>query len=57
MHWQLKYVKRLKKKSFFYRDHKDHIVLAVKHVFTEKELPISQRLGIIACLPKDDKPR
>lgn len=46
-----------KRRSFFCRDLKDHIVTAVKHVFTEKELPISQRLGIITCVPKDDKPR
>lgn len=26
-------------------------------IFSKKELPISQRLGIISCLPKGDKPR
>lgn len=43
--------------KFFWRDLKDHIVLAVNHIFANRELPISQRLGIIICLPKGDKPR
>lgn len=43
--------------KFFWRDLKDHIVLAVNHIFANRELPISQRLGIITCLPKGDKPR
>ena len=43
--------------KFFWKDIKNHIVAAVNHIFKKKELPISQRLGIITCLPKGDKPR
>lgn len=38
-------------------DPKNHIVSAVNHIFKKKDLPISQRLGIITCLPKGYKPR
>ena len=30
---------------------------AIHCIYRKKELPISQRLGIISCLPKEDKPR
>lgn len=43
--------------KFFWKDFKHYIVSAVNHIFVKKELPISQRLGIITCLPKGDKPR
>jgi hypothetical protein len=43
--------------KFFWRDLKNYIVLAVNYIFEKRELPISQRLGIITCLPKGDKPR
>jgi hypothetical protein len=41
----------------FWRDLKNYIVLAVNYIFEKRELPISQILGIITCLPKGDKPR
>ena len=43
--------------KFFWNDLKTHITKAVQHIFQCKHLPISQRLGIISCLPKGDKPR
>lgn len=43
--------------KFFWKDFKHYIVSVVNHIFVKKELPISQRLGIITCLPKGDKPR
>ena len=33
------------------------MAIAITCIFYKKELPISQRLGIISCLPKGDKPR
>jgi hypothetical protein len=30
---------------------------SINQIFLQKQLPISQRLGIISCLPKGDKPR
>ena len=30
---------------------------AIHCIYRKKDLPISQRLGIISCLPKGDKPR
>ena len=35
--------------KFFWNDLKDFLVRAVNDVFTNKKLPISQRLGIITC--------
>lgn len=43
--------------KFFWSDLKAYITKAVQHIFLSKHLPISQRLGIITCLPKGDKPR
>ena len=43
--------------KFFWNDLKDFLVRAVNDVLTNKKLPIPQRLGIITCLPKGDKPR
>ena len=43
--------------SFFWKDLKLFIIKAINCIFYKKELPISQRLGIISCLPKGDKPR
>jgi exonuclease III len=43
--------------KFFWSDLKGYITKAVQHIFLCKHLPISQRLGIISCLPKGDKPR
>ena len=43
--------------KFFWNDIKYYIVRAINCIFLKKELPISQRLGIISCLPKGDKPR
>ena len=34
-----------------------YMLSAIQCIFEHKELPISQRLGIISCLPKGDKPR
>ena len=34
-----------------------HIMRAINCIYRKKELPISQRLGIISCIPKGDKPR
>lgn len=42
---------------FFGKDIKNYVVRAINCIFLKKELPISQRLGIISCLPKGDKPR
>lgn len=43
--------------KFFWKDLKLFILNAINLIFLKKELPISQRLGIISCLPKGDKPR
>ena len=43
--------------KFFWSDLKDFLVRAINDVFVNRKLPVSQRLGIIACLPKGDKPR
>lgn len=43
--------------KFFWKDLKLFILNAINFIFLKKELPISQRLGIISCLPKGDKPR
>ena len=43
--------------KFFWSDLKHFILEAINCIFTKKELPITQRLGIISCLPKGDKPR
>lgn len=43
--------------KFFWNDLKIYIAKAVQHIFLCKHLSISQRLGIISCLPKGDKPR
>ena len=43
--------------KFFWKDLKLFVVKAINCIFYNKELPISQRLGIISCLPKGDKPR
>ena len=43
--------------KFFWKDIKNFVVRAINCIFLRKELPISQRLGIISCLPKGDKPR
>ena len=37
---------------------KDHfIVRSINHSFVKGELSITQREGIITCIPKDNKPR
>ena len=41
----------------FWSDLKDFLVRAINDVFVNRKLPVSQRLGIITCLPKGDKPR
>lgn len=43
--------------NFFWKDLKHFVVRAINCIFFKKELPISQRLGVISCLPKGDKPR
>lgn len=43
--------------KFFWSDIRNYVVRAINCIFLKKELPISQRLGIISCLPKGDKPR
>lgn len=43
--------------NFFWNDLKYFIISAINDIFIQKQLPISQRLGIISCLPKGDKPR
>ena len=43
--------------KFFWKDLSTIIVRAVNDAFLKNQLPISQRLGIISCLPKGDKPR
>lgn len=43
--------------KFFWVDLKEFILKSINCIFSKKELPISQRLGIISCLPKGDKPR
>jgi hypothetical protein len=43
--------------KFFWKDLKGYILRAITCIFDKKVLPISQRLGIIACIPKGDKPR
>ena len=43
--------------KFFWNDLKTYIMSAIHCIYRKKELPISQRLGIISCLPKGDKPR
>lgn len=43
--------------KFFWIDLKFYIVSAVNCIFSKKELPITQRLGVISCLPKGNKPR
>lgn len=42
---------------FFRADRKNYITKAIKQIFLSGELPLSQRLGVILCLPKGDKPR
>ena len=39
----------------FWRYLKWIVVGAIKEIYTNKELPLSQRLGIIALIPKSDK--
>lgn len=43
--------------KFFWKNLKLFILNAINFIFLKKELPISQRLEIISCLPKGDKPR
>ena len=43
--------------KFFWSDLKEFIFKSINCIFSKKELPISQRLGIISCLPKGEKPR
>ena len=43
--------------KFFWSDIKYFVVRAINCIFRKGELPITQRLGIISCLPKGDKPR
>lgn len=43
--------------KFFWNDLKIYITSAINHIFVHGQLPVSQRLGIISCLPKGDKPR
>ena len=43
--------------KFFWKDLKLFIVKAINCIFYKKELPISQKIGIISCLPKRDEPR
>ena len=43
--------------KFFWKDLSTIIVRAVNDAFLKNQLPISQRLGIISCLSKGDKPR
>ena len=43
--------------KFFWVDLKCFIIKAINNIFEKKALPVSQRLGIICCLPKGDKPR
>lgn len=43
--------------KFFCNDLKIYITSAINHIFVHGQLPVSQRLGIISCLPKGDKPR
>jgi hypothetical protein len=43
--------------KFFWSDLKTFIMKSINQIFLQKQLSISQRLGIISCLPKGDKPR
>lgn len=43
--------------KFFWADLKNYITKAINQIFLRGELPVSQRLGVISCLPKGDKPR
>lgn len=40
--------------KFFWSDIKNYVVRAINCIFLKKELPVSQQLGIISCLPKGD---
>ena len=42
---------------FFWKDLKLPIVNAINCIFFKKELPASQRLEIISCIPKGNKTR
>ena len=42
---------------FLRKDIKHFVVRAINCIFENKELPVSQRLGVKSCLPKSDKPR
>jgi len=43
--------------KFFWRELGDFIVRAINYGYFSVELSESQRLGIITCIPKGDKPR
>ena len=43
--------------KMFWKDLKLLIVNAINCICLKKELPVSQRLGIISCIPKGNKPR
>ena len=43
--------------KIFWKDLKLLILNAINCIFLKKKLPVSQRLGIISCIPKGNKPR
>ena len=43
--------------KFFWKDLKTYISKAINQIFILQQLPVSQRLRVISCLPKGDKPR
>ena len=43
--------------KFFWKDLKTYISKAINQIFIQQQLPVSQRLGVISCLSKGDKPR
>ena len=42
--------------KLFWEDLKTYITKAINQILIQQQLPISQRLGIMSCLPKEDKP-
>ena len=43
--------------KFIRKDLKTYRSKAINQIFIQQQLPVSQRLGVISCLPKGDKPR
>ena len=41
--------------KMFWKYLKQIVVGAIREIYDNKELPVSQRLGIIALIPKSDK--